>query len=96
MLSDRSVLTLPHRREPFTDGPVQIPTILADNGGYDSSDLVTKLRAAHYEGQTDAGLGEPFVASLLAGTPCSLLTVQIWRPALLLQCASWASRNRSN
>ncbi|KAG6868077.1 T-complex protein 1 subunit beta [Termitomyces sp. T159_Od127] len=34
----------------------QIPTILADNAGYDSSDLVTKLRAAHYEGQSDAGL----------------------------------------
>ncbi|KAF8624134.1 hypothetical protein AX15_006038 [Amanita polypyramis BW_CC] len=34
----------------------QIPTILADNAGYDSSDLVAKLRAAHYEGITDAGL----------------------------------------
>ncbi|KAG6873104.1 T-complex protein 1 subunit beta [Termitomyces sp. Mi166 len=34
----------------------QIPTILADNAGFDSSDLVTKLRAAHYEGQSDAGL----------------------------------------
>ena len=34
----------------------QIPTILADNGGYDSSDLVTRLRAAHYEGKSDAGL----------------------------------------
>lgn len=35
----------------------QIPTILADNAGYDSSDLVARLRAAHYEGQSDAGLG---------------------------------------
>ncbi|KAG6915716.1 T-complex protein 1 subunit beta [Tephrocybe rancida] len=34
----------------------QIPTILADNAGYDSSDLVTKLRAAHYEGHAEAGL----------------------------------------
>jgi len=34
----------------------QIPTILADNAGYDSSDLVARLRAAHYEGQVDAGL----------------------------------------
>ena len=34
----------------------QMPTILADNGGYDSSDLVTKLRAAHYEGKSDSGL----------------------------------------
>ena len=37
-----------------------IPTILADNAGYDSSDLVAKLRAAHYEGKSDAGLGELF------------------------------------
>lgn len=35
----------------------QIPTILADNAGYDSSDLVAQLRAAHYEGQSEAGLG---------------------------------------
>ena len=30
--------------------------ILADNAGYDSGDLVTRLRATQYEGQTDAGL----------------------------------------
>jgi T-complex protein 1 subunit beta len=36
----------------------QIPTILADNAGYDSSDLVSKLRAAHYEGNSYAGLGQ--------------------------------------
>lgn len=41
----------------------QIPTILADNGGHDSSDLVAKLRAAHYEGQTDAGLGKSLLVS---------------------------------
>lgn len=35
----------------------QIPTILADNAGYDSSDLVARLRAAHFGGQSDAGLG---------------------------------------
>ncbi len=35
----------------------QIPIILADNAGYDSADLVAKLRAAHYEGFNDAGLG---------------------------------------
>ena len=35
----------------------QIPTILADNAGYDSADLVAKLRAVHHEGFKDAGLG---------------------------------------
>lgn len=29
---------------------------IADNGGYDSSELVTKLRAAHHAGNTKAGL----------------------------------------
>ena len=43
--------------EAFARALRQIPTILADNGGYDSSDLVAKLRAAHYEGQSTAGLG---------------------------------------
>ncbi|KAL0253910.1 T-complex protein 1, beta subunit [Cryptococcus tetragattii IND107] len=42
--------------EGFARALRQMPTILADNGGYDSSDLVTKLRAAHYEGHSDAGL----------------------------------------
>jgi T-complex protein 1 subunit beta len=43
--------------EAFARALRQIPTILADNAGYDSSDLVAKLRAAHYEGKADAGLG---------------------------------------
>ncbi|KAI6033729.1 chaperonin Cpn60/TCP-1 family [Pisolithus microcarpus] len=44
----------------------QIPTILAVNAGYDSSDLVTRLRAAHFEGQPDAGLdmNEGTIASM--------------------------------
>lgn len=42
--------------EGFARALRQMPTILADNGGFDSSDLVAKLRAAHYEGRSDAGL----------------------------------------
>lgn len=34
----------------------QLPTIIADNGGYDSAELVTQLRAAIAAGQTTAGL----------------------------------------
>ena len=33
-----------------------MPTILADNAGFDSSELVTRLRAAHANGDTSAGL----------------------------------------
>lgn len=34
----------------------QLPTILADNAGFDSSDLVTRLRSAVYSGMTSSGL----------------------------------------
>ncbi|KIY44232.1 t-complex protein 1 subunit beta-like protein, partial [Fistulina hepatica ATCC 64428] len=46
--------------EAFARALRQMPTILADNAGYDSSDLVSRLRAAHYAGETDAGLGKFF------------------------------------
>ncbi|ELU45917.1 t-complex protein 1 [Rhizoctonia solani AG-1 IA] len=43
--------------EAFARALRQIPTILADNAGYDSSDLVARLRAAHHAGKSDSGLG---------------------------------------
>ncbi|KAF9970605.1 T-complex protein 1 subunit beta [Actinomortierella ambigua] len=42
--------------EAFSRALRQMPTILADNGGYDSADLVAQLRAAHYEGHSTYGL----------------------------------------
>ena len=36
----------------------QLPTIIADNAGYDSSQLVSELRALHSEDKCDMGLGE--------------------------------------
>lgn len=33
-----------------------LPTIIADNGGFDSADLISKLRAAHTEGKSTYGL----------------------------------------
>jgi T-complex protein 1 subunit beta len=42
--------------ESFAKALRQLPTILADNAGFDSSDLVSKLRAAHYEGKNRSGL----------------------------------------
>jgi len=42
--------------ESFGKALRQIPTILADNGGFDSSELVGILRAKHYEGWNTAGL----------------------------------------
>jgi T-complex protein 1 subunit beta len=34
----------------------QLPAIVADNGGYDSAELVTQLRAAHAAGKASHGL----------------------------------------
>ncbi|KAI9747962.1 MAG: T-complex protein 1 subunit beta, partial [Candelina submexicana] len=40
----------------FAKALQQLPTILADNAGFDSSDLVAKLRKAVYNGMTSSGL----------------------------------------
>jgi T-complex protein 1 subunit beta len=42
--------------EAFSRALRQLPTIIADNAGLDSSELVTQLRAAHARGDTKAGL----------------------------------------
>jgi T-complex protein 1 subunit beta len=42
--------------EAFAKALRMIPTIIADNGGYDSSDLVTRLRSEHHNGNNTAGL----------------------------------------
>lgn len=42
--------------ESFARALRQIPTIIADNGGFDSSELVSQLRAAHYQNNQTAGL----------------------------------------
>ncbi|PKI85839.1 T-complex protein 1 subunit beta [Malassezia vespertilionis] len=42
--------------EAFAQALRQLPTILADNAGLDSADLVTKLRAAHHDGGCEMGL----------------------------------------
>ena len=55
--------------EAFARALREIPIILADNAGYDSSDLVTKLRAAHYDGQSDAGLSEYRVPLIIVSLP---------------------------
>lgn len=44
--------------EAFARALRQLPTIIADNAGYDSSELVSELRALHSEGKSTMGLGE--------------------------------------
>jgi T-complex protein 1 subunit beta len=57
---DELVKTTPGKEaiaiEAFARAVRQIPNIIADNAGYDSSELCARLRAAHYKGDTEAGL----------------------------------------
>ncbi|CDS39497.1 chaperonin containing TCP1 subunit 2 beta [Echinococcus multilocularis] len=42
--------------EAFATALRRLPAIIADNGGYDSAELVSQLRAAHATGSSDMGL----------------------------------------
>ncbi|XP_073994111.1 T-complex protein 1 subunit beta-like [Rhodnius prolixus] len=42
--------------EAYSRALLQIPMTISDNGGFDSSYLITSLRAAHIEGKVSAGL----------------------------------------
>jgi len=42
--------------EAFSSALRALPTIIADNGGYDSADLVSRIRAEHVKGNKTAGL----------------------------------------
>ncbi|XP_053201636.1 T-complex protein 1 subunit beta-like [Panonychus citri] len=42
--------------EAFAKALRQLPTIIADNGGYDSAQLISQLRALHQQGKTSYGL----------------------------------------
>lgn len=43
--------------EAFARALRQIPTIILDNGGWDSAEVVAKLRAAHHSGESHMGIG---------------------------------------
>lgn len=44
--------------ESFANALRQLPSIIAENGGYDSAQLVSELRALHTQGKNTMGLGE--------------------------------------
>lgn len=56
----KEALTIPGKEaaamEAFASALQQLPTYIADNAGFDSSQLVSELRAAHVDGQTTMGL----------------------------------------
>jgi T-complex protein 1 subunit beta len=57
--------------EAFSRALRQLPTIIADNAGLDSSDLATQLRAAHARGDKNAGL------DIAAGTLGDMLALGV-------------------
>uniref|UniRef100_A0A665TLJ9 T-complex protein 1 subunit beta n=1 Tax=Echeneis naucrates TaxID=173247 RepID=A0A665TLJ9_ECHNA len=65
--------------ESFAKALRMLPTIIADNAGYDSADLVAQLRAAHQENKTTFGLSD-FVSRPL-----------LCRPAFTLFCPTSVS-----
>ena len=44
--------------ESFARALAQLPTIIADNAGYDSADILARLRAAHNDGNKKSGIGQ--------------------------------------
>lgn len=57
---DREVESTPGKKAlamaAFARALRQLPAIIADNGGFDSAELVTQLRAAHASGKNTFGL----------------------------------------
>lgn len=49
--------------ESFAFALQMLPTIIADNAGYDSAQLVSELRAEHMCGQNTQGLGKNIICS---------------------------------
>lgn len=49
--------------EAFARALRKLPTVIADNAGYDSSDLVAQLRACHSSGQHTFGLSKKLIQS---------------------------------
>ena len=74
---DELALTVPGKEalaiEAFSRALRAIPTIIADNAGYDASDLVTQLRALHYTQKDGCDMG----LDMEAGTVGSMAKLRI-------------------
>jgi T-complex protein 1 subunit beta len=86
----------------FARALLQLPMIVADNGGYDAAELVTQLRAAIASGRTSAGLNmnngtigdmeelgvmESYRSKLMVVTSASEAAEMILRVDDIIKCA---------
>ena len=53
--------------EAFAKALSELPTAIAENGGFDSAQLVSELRALHKQNKTTMGLGEASFKNLCLG-----------------------------
>lgn len=44
--------------EAFAKALATLPTIMADNAGFDSAELISQLRAGHNQGKNNLGIGK--------------------------------------
>lgn len=51
--------------EAFARALTQLPTVIADNAGYDSAQLISELRATHNSGGSTMGLGKFLTVSII-------------------------------
>jgi T-complex protein 1 subunit beta len=103
---DRQVESTPGKKAlamaSFARALRQLPAIVADNGGYDSAELVTQLRAAHASGKntygldmyngtigdmTELGVAEAFKSKLCVLLSASEAAEMILRVDDIIKCA---------
>lgn len=63
--------------EAFARALQQLPTVIADNAGYDSAQLINELRAAHNSGGNTMGLGEFLILAPFSSLIIFLNTIYI-------------------
>ena len=87
--------------EAFARALRKLPITIADNAGYDSADLVAKLRACHAQGQSTFGLSKSlffvffqFIVFIFYRI-FALIFFKTWTLVVLRTYKSWALLNRS-
>lgn len=63
--------------EAFATALRRLPGIIADNGGYDSAELVSQLRAAHATGNLNMGLGKESSSSGFSAPLCLAIKILV-------------------
>merc|ERR1719203_278732 len=71
--------------EQFAKALQQIPAIMADNAGFDSPEIVGKLRASHAQGKHDTGID---FAKAEVGDMAKLGIMESYRSKMLQLCAA--------